>query len=93
MQILKILPTLKDLSLSNLKPFYGANVGKVTLPKAVGPLLKFYETLIDANLLKIKLSKLNLSKDEYVISELCRFVSQTRTCVYFDFSWNQLKAK
>ena len=87
------MPILKDLTLSNLKSSQATKVGKVSLPKAEGSLLKFYENLIDSSILKVKFSKMNLSKDDYLISELCRFISQTRTCVYFDLSWNQLKAK
>lgn len=92
-QIVKILPILADLTLCNLKSTIRNTVGNISLPKPGPESSKFYEALADSNLLKLKLSKLNFNQEDRVVEELCKYISQARATVYYDLSWNQMKAK
>ena len=92
-QLTKVMPTLHDLTLCNLKNANGTAMGNIGLPKPSNEDNKFYEALQYSRLLKLKLSKLNLSQDDKVIEELCNYIRHSHATVFYDLSWNQMQAK
>ena len=84
---------MRDLTLCNLKSTVLNTVGNIGLPRPSLENNKFYDALSDSGVCKLKLSKLNFGRDDRVVEELCKYIAHARATLYFDLSWNQMKAK
>lgn len=84
----KIFGNLTSFSLCNIKNT-GLNSVKFTKPSA--ELIR--EMQYTRRLVKLKLSKINLSNDDKLMAELCKFIEGASSCLYYDFSWTQMTGK